>query len=85
MVVPPFRLHHHRLLPAGKTFKSIVNRLRTSQQAMERKMPSVTIKDRIRNKTKATDMAGCVTEAKRKWSGHIDGMTDNRRTIKSTT
>ena len=60
-----------------------VKKLETSQQAMERRMLNVKLKDRIRNttirqRTKVTDIVQYVTNTKWKWAGHIARMKDNR-------
>ena len=56
---------------------------------MERKMPNVELKDRIRNTiirqtTRVTGIVQYVNNTKWKWAGHIARMNDIRWTIRST-
>ena len=72
-----------------KSVSTIIEKLETSQRAMERKMLSVKLKDRIRNiiiwqRTRVTDIVQYVAIMKWKWAGHIAWMKDNRWTIRST-
>ena len=68
--------------------KPLVKKLETRKRAMERRKFNVSLNDRIRNRirqrTRVTDIVQYVTNTKWKWAGHIARMTDNRRTIRST-
>ena len=69
--------------------KALVEKLETSQRAMERRMLIVKLEDRIRNttirqRTRVTDIVQYVTNTKWKWAGRIARMKDNRWTIRST-
>ena len=66
------------------SYKSIVKTLETYQRAMERKMLSVKLKDRIcntivRQRSRVTDIIQYVTNVKWKWAGYITWMKDNRQ------
>ena len=66
--------------------KALVKKLEINQQAVERRMLNVKLKDRIHNttirqRTRVTDIVQYVTNAKWKWAGHITRMKDNRWTI----
>ena len=56
--------------------KALVKKLETIQRAMEIRMLSVNLKDRIRSttirqRTRVTDTVQYVTNTKWKWAGHI--------------
>ena len=62
--------------------EALVKKLETSQQAMEKKMLNVKLKDRIRNtiirqRTTVTNIVQYVTNTKWKWAGHIAQMKGN--------
>ena len=68
--------------------KALVKKLEMSQQAMERKMFHVELKDRFcntitRQRSRVTDIVQYVTNTKWKWAGHIAWMKDNRWTVRS--
>ena len=76
-------------MPNVVCHKNIEEKLETSQRAMERKMLSVKLKDRIgntiiRQRTRVTDIVQYVTNTKWKRAGHITQMKDNRWTVRST-
>lgn len=63
--------------------KTMVNKLRTTQRAMERVMIGVTLRDRkrnewIRQRTKVVDIVERVTSLKWNFAGHIVRLTDER-------
>ena len=65
--------------------KALVQKLETSERAMERRMLNVKLKDRIRNTIirqtiRVTDIVQYVTNTKWKWAGHIAQIKDNRLT-----
>ena len=69
--------------------KTLLKKLETSQQATEKMMLNVNLKDKIRNtiirqSTKVTDIAENVTNEIWKRAGHITRMNDNRWTIRNT-
>ena len=71
------------------TTKALVKKLETRQRAMEMKMLTDKLKDRIRNnifrqRTRVTDIIQDVTNTKWKSAGHIARMKDNRWSIRST-
>ena len=67
----------------------ILNRLRTTQRAMERSMMNITRRDkwsntRLRNSTKVEDIIERVKDNKHRWAGHIIRRQDSRWTKRTT-
>ena len=67
----------------------LVEKLETSQRAMDRKMLNVKLKYRIRNtiitqRTRVNDIVQYVTNKKWKWAGRIARMKNNRWISRST-
>ena len=65
----------------------IVNRLRTTQMAMERAMLGISLRERIRNenirrRTEVTDVTERIAKLKWQWVSHIGRQGRERWTIK---
>lgn len=61
----------------------LIQKLKGAQRAMERAMPGVSLRDRIRNeeirrRTKVTDIAERISKFKWQWAGRIARRTGNR-------
>ena len=71
------------------TTKYLEQKLRTAQHAMERRMPNITLRDKvrnseIRNKTEVKDIIEKIKAAKWRWAGHVVRRDDNRWTKRLT-
>ena len=69
--------------------KTMGQKLRTAQRAMERKMLNLKIKDKvpyteIRKRTRVQDIVQFVLKQKWKWAGHVARLDDNRWTQRVT-
>ncbi|GFR57706.1 endonuclease-reverse transcriptase [Elysia marginata] len=69
--------------------KALIQKLRTAQRAMERKMLGIKPKDRvpcreIRSRTNVVDIVKYVEKQKWKWAGHVARLQDNRWTQRVT-
>ena len=66
-----------------KLTKTMTNKLRSAQRAMERSMLGVTLRDKkratwIREQTKVKDILEAIKEQKWRWAGHVARREDNR-------
>ena len=71
------------------TTREMEQKLITTQRAMERKMLSISLRDRerhteIRKRTKVKNIMEKIKESKWRWAGHIARTVDNRWTKRLT-
>ena len=71
------------------TTREMEQKLITTQRAMERKMLSISLRDRVRHteirkRTKVKDIMEKIKESKWRWAGHIARTVDNRWTKRLT-